>query len=177
MGQKKLSFSIAYSGHICHRINSVQLQSHVWLLVTPWIAAHQASLSITNSWSLLNWCPLGGWCHLTISSFFSCLQSFPALGSFQMSKFFRSGGQSIGVSASALVLPKNIQDLFPLGLTGWMSLQSKVQESFPTPQFKSTNSSVLSFLYSPTLTFMHDYRKNHSLEYTDLCWQSNVSAV
>ena len=76
-----------------------------------------------------NWCPLGGWCHLTISSsvvpFFSFLQSFPALGSFQMSKFFVSGGQSIGVSASTSVLPMNIQDWFPLGLTGWISFQSK----------------------------------------------------
>ena len=76
-----------------------------------------------------NSCPLSGWCHPTISSsvipFSSCLQSFPASGSFQMSQFFTSGGQSIGVSASASVLPMYIQDWFPLGLTGWISLQSK----------------------------------------------------
>ena len=76
-----------------------------------------------------NSCPSSQWCHPTISSsvirFFSCLQSFPASGSFQMSQFFTSGGQSIGVSASASVLPVNIQDWFPLGLTGWISLQSK----------------------------------------------------
>ena len=76
-----------------------------------------------------NSCPLSWWCHLTISfsgvPFFSCLQSFTASGSFQMSKFFTSGGQRIGVSASALVLPMNIQDWFPLGWTGWISLQSK----------------------------------------------------
>ena len=75
-----------------------------------------------------NSCPLSWWCHPTISSsvvHFSCLQSFPASGSFQMSPFFPSGGQSIGVSASALVLPMNIQDWFPLGWTGWISLQSK----------------------------------------------------
>ena len=77
------------------QFSSVQLLNHIQLFVTPWIAAHQASLSITNSWSLLNWCPLGGWCHLTISSFFSCLQSFPALGSFPVSQLFASGGQSI----------------------------------------------------------------------------------
>ena len=74
-------------------------------------------------------CPLNWWCHPTISSsvtpFSSRLQSFPASGSFQMSQFFVSGGQSIGVSASASVLPVNIQDRFPLGLTGWISLQSK----------------------------------------------------
>ena len=75
-----------------------------------------------------NSCPLSRWCHPTISSSvvpFSCLQSFPASESFQMSQFFASGGQSIGVSASASVLPLNIQDWFPLGWTGWISLQSK----------------------------------------------------
>ena len=76
-----------------------------------------------------NLCLLCRWCHQTISSsvlpFYSCLQSFPASGSFQMSHFFTTGGQSIGVSASASVLPMNIQDWFPLGWTGWISLQSK----------------------------------------------------
>ena len=76
-----------------------------------------------------NSCPSSQWCHPTISSsvipFSSCLQSFPASGSFPMSRLFASGGQSIGVSASASVLPMNIQDWFPLGLTGWISLQSK----------------------------------------------------
>ena len=76
-----------------------------------------------------NTCPLSGWCHPTISSsitpFSSCLQSFPASGSSQMSQFFASGGQSIGIWASALVLPMNIQDWFLLGWTGCISLQSK----------------------------------------------------
>ena len=76
-----------------------------------------------------NSCSLSQWCHPTISSsvipFSSCPQSFPASGSFQMSQFFASGGQSIGVSALASVLPMNIQDWFPLGWTGWISLQSK----------------------------------------------------
>ena len=76
-----------------------------------------------------NSCPLNEWCHPTISSsviaFSSCLQSFPASGSFPMSQFFASGGQSIGVSTSASVLPVNIQDWSPLGWTGWISLQSK----------------------------------------------------
>ena len=76
-----------------------------------------------------NSCPLNRWCHPTISSsvipFSSCLQSFPESGSFQMSQLFTSGGQSIGVSASAAVLPMNIQDWFPLEWTGWISLQSK----------------------------------------------------
>ena len=116
-----------------------------------------------------NSCPLRWWCHPTISSsvipFSSCLQSFPASGSFQMSQFFASGGQSIGVSASTSVLPVNTQDWSPLGWTGWISLQSRgLSKSSPAPQFKSINSSVLSFLYSPALTFIHDYWKNHSLD-------------
>ena len=75
-----------------------------------------------------NSCPLSRWCHPTISSSavpFSCLQSFPASGSFQMNQLFASGGQSIGVSASSSVLPMNIQHWFPLGWTGWISLLSK----------------------------------------------------
>ena len=76
-----------------------------------------------------NSCPSSQWCHPTVSSsvvpFFSRFQSFPASGSFPISQFFASGGQSIGVSASASVLPMNIQDWFPLGWTGWISLQSK----------------------------------------------------
>ena len=76
-----------------------------------------------------NSCPLSQWCHPTISSsvipFSSCLQSFPASGSFQVSQFFTSDGQSAGVSASTSILPMNIQDWFPLGWTGWISLQSK----------------------------------------------------
>ena len=103
--------------------------NHVQLFVTPWTAAHQASLSITNSQSLLKLSPSGWWCHPTITSyavpFSSRLQSFPASGSFPMSRLFASRGQTIGVSASALVLPMNIQDWFPLGCTVWISLQSK----------------------------------------------------
>ena len=113
--------------------------------------------------------PLSRWRHPTISSpvfpFSSCPQSFPASRSFQMSQLFASGGQSIGVAASTSVLPMNTQDWSPLGWTGWISLQSKdSQESSPTPQFKSINSLVLSFIYSQTLTSILDYWKNHSLD-------------
>ena len=105
---------------------SFQSISCVWLFATPWTAAYQASLSITNSWSLSNSCPLSRWCHPTISSsvlpFSSRLLYFPA-GSFPMSQFLASGGQSTRTSAS--VLPMNIQDWFPLGWTGLISLQSK----------------------------------------------------
>ena len=128
-----------------------------------------------------NSCPLSWWCHPTISSsvipFLSRLQSFPVSESFQMSQLFTLGGQSIGVSASTSVLPVNTQDWSPLVWTGWISCSPRdSQESSPTPQFKSINSSVLSFLYSPTLTSIHDHWKSHSLDQMDLCWQSNVSA-
>ena len=86
-------------------------------------------------------------------------------GLFQWSQFFTSGGQCIGASTSASVLPMNIQDWFPLGLTGLISLQSKdSQVSSLTPQFKSINSSALSFLLGPTLTSIYDCWKNHSFD-------------
>ena len=111
------------------KFSSVQSLSRVRLLATLWTAASQASLSITTPGVYPNSCPLSRWCHPTISSsvipFSSCLQSFPASGSFQMSQLFASGGQSIGVSASTLVLPVNTQDWSPLGWTGWISLQFK----------------------------------------------------
>ena len=93
-------------------------------LWNPWTAAHQASLSITNSRSLLKLMSIKSILS-SVVPFSSCLQSFSASGSFPVSQFFPSGDQSIGVSASASVLPMNIQDWFPLGLTGWFSLQSK----------------------------------------------------
>ena len=120
-----------------------------------------------------NSCPLSRWCHPTISSsvipLSSCLKSFWASGSFQMSQFFPSGGQNIGVSASTSILPMNIQDFqwkFRTSFTidWWVSLQSKgLSRVFSTPQFKNINSSVLSFLYSSTFTSIHDCWKNHSL--------------
>ena len=124
---------------------------------------------------------LSQWCHPTISSsvvpFSSRLQSFPESGSFQISQLFPSGGLSIGVSASTSVLPMSIQDWFPLRGAGWISLQSKgLSRVFSNSTVQSINFSALSFLYSPTLTFIHDYRKNHNLDEMDLCWQSNVSS-
>ena len=144
------------------QFSSVQSLSHVRLCdsmdcSTPGFPVHHQLLD--------NSCPLSQWWHPTISSsvipFSSHLQSFPASGCFPLSQFFASGGQTIKVSASASVLPMNIQCWFPLGWTDWISL---LQESSPTPQFKSIGSLVLSFLYSPTLTSMHDYWKNYSLD-------------
>ena len=109
-------------------ISSVQLLSRVRLSMTPWTAAYQASLSFTNSWSLSKLTsmePVMPSNHLILCHPLLPPSIFPASGSFPVSLFFTSGGQSIGVSASASVLPVNIQDCFPLGWTGWISLQSK----------------------------------------------------
>ena len=109
--------------------SSVHSLSRVPLFVTPWMQHTRPPCPSPTPRVYSNSCPLSQWCRPTISSsvipFFSHLQSFPTSGSFQMSQFFASGGQSIGVSASASVLPMNIQDWFPLGWTGWISLQSK----------------------------------------------------
>ena len=142
----------------------VQLFSHIQLLGTPWTSTRQATLSFTISWRLLKSCPLSQWCHPIISSsvipFSSCLQSSPASGSFPMSQFFASGGQSIGVSASASVLPMNIQGWFPLELES----PRDSPKSSPSSHFKSINSLVLSFLCGPTLPSIHDYWKNHNFD-------------
>ena len=125
--------------------------------------------------------PLSQWCHPTISSsavpFSSLLQSFPASGSFPMSQFFTSRGQRIGVSASASVLPMNIQDCSPLEWTGWISLQSRELSrvfSNTTVQKHQFFGAQLSLCSN---SHIHTWpQENHSLDCTDLCWQSHVSA-
>ena len=122
LGRRILYRYITCLGHFSRSVVSESLQHHglhrarcPWPSLTP--EAHS------------NPCPLSRWCHPTISSsvihFSSCPQSFPASGSFPMSHFFTSSGQSIGISASTSVLPKNTQDWSPLEWTGWISLQSK----------------------------------------------------
>ena len=127
-------------------------------------------------------CLFSQWCHPTISSsvipFSSCLQSFPASGSFLISQLFTSGGQSIGASASESVLPVNIQDWFPLGLNGFISLQPKELSRV----FSSTTVQKHQFFGDqPSLwsnSHIHNYYwKNHSFVQTDLCQQSDVSAL
>ena len=129
-----------------------------------------------------NSCPSSWWCHPAISSSVvpssSCPQSLPSSGSFPMTQLSAWGGQSTGVSASASALPMNTQDWSPLGWTDWISLQSKGLSrvlSNTTVQ-KHQRKMKLIFLHSPTLTSIHDHWKNHSLDQTDHCWQSNVSA-
>ena len=121
-----------------------------------------------------NSCPLSQWCYLIISSsaalFSFCLQSLPASRYFPVSQLFASDGQNIGALASASVFSMNTQ--------GWilLAVQGTSQESSQAPQFESMNSLVLSLLYGPTLTSIHDYQKNHSFNHTDLGQQRDVFA-
>ena len=148
----------------------------------PWTAAWQASLTISNSWSspkLMSIELVMPSSHLILCvPFSSCPQSLPASESFPMSQLFPSGGQSTGVSASASVLPMNTQDWSPLGWTGWISLQSKGLPSLL--QHHSSKASILQhsafFIVQLSHAYTTDYWKNHSLDYMDLYWQSNVSA-
>ena len=149
-------------------LSSVQSFSRVWLFATPWRAACQASLS-TNSWSLPKLMSIELVMpsnHLILCHFLLLPPSiFPSIRVFSSESVLHIRWPNMGVSASTSVLPVNIQDWFPLG---WMVRSPcsprDSQESSPTPQFKSFNSSVLSFLYSPTLTSIHDHWKNHSLD-------------
>ena len=143
----------------------------------PWTEVCQASLSLIISLSLLKLMCFESMMpsnHLILCRpFIFGLQSFPASGSFPMRRLFESGGQRIGASASALVLPMNIQGWFPLGLTGFISLLSKGLSSvFSSTKFKGTNSSALSLLYGSTLISIHDYWKNHNFD-----WQTYVIKV
>ena len=150
-------------------VSSVQLLSRVQLFATPWTAARQASLSITNSrsppkpMSIESVMPSNH--PSSVVPFSSCPQSFPASGFFQMSQLFTSGGQSIGVSASTSVLPMNTQDWFPLGWTSWISLQSKgLSRVFSNTTGQKHQFFGTQFLHSPTLTSIHHHWKNHSLD-------------
>ena len=148
---------------------SVQSLNRVQLFVTPWITACQASLSITNSQSLLKLMSIESVMpsnHLILCRpLLSCPQSFPALGSFPMGQLFTWAGQSIGVSASASVLSINIQGWFPFWWLVWSPCSPRdSQEASLIPQFDSINSSALSLLYGPTLISVHDYWKNHSFD-------------
>ena len=163
-----------------HFISSVQSLHHVRLFVTPWTAARQASLSITNSQSMLKimsiksgipanhlilCCPL-----LFLSSIFPSIRVFSSEA--VLIRWPKYWSFSISISPSneySGLISFRIDWLDLLAVQGTL-------KSSPTPQFKSVNSSALSFLYSPTLTFIHDYWKNHSFDYRDLCWQNIVSA-
>ena len=149
------------------QFSSVQSLSCVWLFGTPWMqharlpCPSPAPGACWNSWPSSRWCiqpshPLSS-------------PSPPVSGSVPMSQYFTWGGQCIGVSSSAL--PVNIQDWFSLGLTGWISLQSKgLSRVFSRNTIRKHQFFGIR-CYDPTLTFMYVYWKNHSFDYTDLCSQ------
>ena len=165
------------SGLIDH---SIQLLSHIQLFTTPWTAERQAPLSITNSRSLLKLIPIESVMpsnHLVLCRPFLLLPSI-----FPSNRVF-SNESALCIrrpkywSFSFNISPSNEHSGLVSFRMDWLDLSPRdSQESSLTPQFKSINSSALSFLYSPTLTSIHDHWKNHSLDETDLCWQSNVSA-
>ena len=164
-----------------HRL-AVQSLSRVRLSVTPWTAAHQASLSITNSWSLLRLMSIESVMpsnHLLLCLPLLLLPSiFPSIRVFSNEsalciRWLKYWSFSFNVSSSN-AHPGLIS--FRMDLLDLKSFLRDSQESSLTPQFKSISSLALSFLYSPTLTSIPDYWKNHSFDQTDLCWPSNVSA-
>ena len=165
---------------ISHQFSSVHSLSHVWLFVTPWTASCQASLSITNSrsppklMSIESVIPSNHLilCHplLFLPSIFPIIMVFSNKSALHIRwpKYW---------SFSFKVSPSSEHPGLISFRMDWLDLLARdSQESSLTPQFKSINSLALSFLHSPTLTSIHNYWKNHSLDLTDLCWQSNVSA-
>ena len=160
--------------------SSVQLLSHVWLFATPWIAARQASLSITNSQSLPKPMPIESVMpssHLTLCRALLLLPPIPpSIRVFSNESTLRMRWPKYRSfkpqHQSFQWTPRT--DLLEDGLVGSPCSPRDSQES-STPQFKSINFLALNFLHSPTLTSIHDHWKNHSLDQTDLCWQSNVS--
>ena len=151
------------------KLNSVQSLNSVWLFATPWITAHQASLSNTNSRSshkLTSIESVMPSSHLILCRPLLLLPPIlPASESFPMSQLFTWGGQSIGVSASASVLPMNTLDWSPLGWTGWISLQSKgLSRIFSNTTVQKHQFFCIQLSVNPTLISIHDDRKNHSLD-------------
>ena len=161
------------------KISSVQSLSLVWLFVTPWTAKHQAYLSITNSQSFLNLMSI----QLVMSSILSThlLMSTHPLSSSSPPAFNLSQHQGLFQchnrwskywSFSFNISPSNTYSGLISFRMDWLDVLAvqDSQESSPTLQFKSINSLMLSFPYGPTLTSIHDYRKNHGFDYMDLCW-------
>ena len=151
------------------QFSSVQLLTHTWLFAIPWTAARQASLSITVSGVYQNTCPSSQWCHQAISSsvvpFSSCPQFLPESGSFPISQLFTWGGQSIGLSASASVLPMNTQGWCPLGWTGWiLAVQGTLKSLLQHCSSKASIPHWAFFIVQLAHPYMTDHWENHSLD-------------
>ena len=160
---------ISYLSPWTCQFSSIQLLSRVRLLAIPWISARQASLSIPISRSSLRLTSIESTMpssHLILCHPLLLLPPIPpSITVFPMSQLFAWGGQSTGVSALASFFQRNPRaDLLRNGMVGSPCSPRDSQESSPTPQFKSINSLALNFLHSPTLTSIHDHRKNHSLD-------------
>ena len=156
----------------------VQLLSHVWHYGSNRLQYTRLPCPSVSPRVCSKSCPLSQWCHPTILScvvpFSSCLQSFPASGSFLMSQFFASSGSNIGASAS--VLPRNIKGWFSLWLSGLILQFKRLSTVFSSTtvwkhQFFCAQPSLC-----PALKSVHDYWKNHSFDYKDICWQNDVFA-
>ena len=164
-------------GSFCNNTRSVQFSSvqslsRVWLLVTPWTAARQASLSITNSWRLLKIMSIESvmpFNHLILCRpLLLPLSIFPSMRDFSNESALHIRWPKYWVSTSTSVLPMNTQD-WSSGWTVWISLQSKgLSRVFSSTTVQKHQFLVLSFLYGPTLTSIHDYWKNHSFDHMDL---------
>ena len=170
-----------YNGNQHFSVQFIQSLSRVRLFVTPWTAAHQASLSITNSQSLLKLMSIESVMpsnHLILCRPLLLLPSvFPRIRVCSNESALHIRWPKYW-SFSFNISPSNEHSGLISFRMDWLDLLA-VQgtlKSFPTPQVKSINSLAFSFLYSPILTSIHDHWKNHSLDQTDLCWQSNVSA-
>ena len=153
-----------------HQFSSVQSLSRVRLFVTPWIAARQASLSITNSWSSLRLTSIKS--VMPSSHLFLCCPILllppipPSIRVFSNESTLRMRWPMYWSFSFSISPSKEISGLisFRMDWLDLLAVQGTLQESSPTPQFKSINSLALSFLHSPTLTSIHDHRKNHSLD-------------
>ena len=169
-----LSFSVYLS-------SSVQSLSCVRLFASSWTAAHQASLSITNSWRLLRLISIES---VILSNYLMLccplllpLSIFPSIRVFSNESVLRIRRPQYWSFSFSISPSNNIQGWFPLGWTGWISLLSKrLSRVFWNTSVQRHHSSTLSFLYSLTHTSIHDYWKNNSFDYMNLCWQNNVSA-
>ena len=161
--------------------SSVQSLSRVWLFATPWSAARQGSLSITHSWSLFK--PMSIELVMPSSHLILCCPLLllppipPSIRVFSNESTPRKVAKVLEFWLQHPSFQWTSRTYFLQdGLVGSPCSPKDTQESSPTPQFKSINSLVLSFLHSPTLTSIYDHWKNHNLDQTDICWQSNVSA-
>ena len=151
------------------QFSSIQSLSCVWLFATLWDAAARPSCPSPTPRVYSNSCPLSWWCHRTISScvvpFSSRLQSFPASGLFKWVSSLHQVAKVLDLQLQHQFFQWIFRiDFFSDWLAGSLCSPRDSQESSPTPQFKNISSSVLSFLYSPTFTCIHDYRKNHSFD-------------